>query len=147
MDFKPTIMKNLIALLLAFISIPMAAQSIEGTWQLTDSKTCFQNEMKESDTEKELEGMMGSNSKSSIAKLIIFKKDGSGQEGIFSTGKKKGSDMNSFQYKMNGQELLFTDKKSGIVTQRFVIDELTGASLKIHDAAKDCETKAFVRTK
>jgi len=146
-NFKQRNMKNLLALCLALISMPMLAQSIEGTWQLTDSKTCFQNELKESDTEKELEGMMGSNSKSSVAKLIVFKKDGSGQEGIFSTGKKKGSDMNSFQYKLAGQELLFTDKKSGMITQRFVIDELTDASLKIHDAAKDCETKAFVRTK
>ncbi len=140
-------MKNLFTLCLALISMPILAQSIEGTWQLTDSKTCFQSEMKESDTEKELEGMMGSNSKSSVAKLIVFKKDGSGQEGIFSTGKKKGSNMDSFQYKLNGSALLFTDKKSGIVTQQFVVDELTSTSLKIHDAAKDCETKAFVKVK
>ena len=140
-------MKNLFAFGLALISWPVLSQSLEGTWQLTDSKTCFQSELKESDTEKELEGMMGANTKSSVAKLIVFKKDGTGQEGIFSTGKKKGSSMNSFQYKISGQELLFTDKKSGMITQRFGIDELTETSLKIHDAKKDCETKAFVKVK
>ncbi len=140
-------MKNLVALSLALISWPALAQSLEGTWQLTDNKTCFQAEMKESETEKELEPMMGGNSQSSVAKLIVFKKDGSGQEGIFSSGKKKGSNMNSFQYKLSGQELLFTDKKSGMITQRFAIDELTDTSLKIHDAVKECESKAFVKVK
>lgn len=140
-------MKNLFALSLALISAPLLSQSLTGTWQMTDSKTCFQADMKESDTEKELESMMGSNSKSSVAKLIVFKKDGSGQEGIFSAGKKKGSAMTPFQYKLSGQELLFTDKKSGMITQRFAIDELTETSLKIHDAMKDCETKAFVKVK
>jgi hypothetical protein len=103
--------------------------------------------MKESDTEKELTPMMGGTSSSSVAKLIIFKKDGSGQEGIFSVGKKKGSEMESFQYKFSGQELNFTDKKSGMITRRFIIDELTETSLKIHDAMKDCETKEFTRVK
>src|SRR5258706_263506 len=140
-------MKTLFAFGLALIAWPLRSQSLEGTWQLTSSKTCFQTEMKESETEKELEGMMGGTSKSSIAKMIIFKKDGTGQEGIFSVGKKKGSSMEPFQYKLSGQEILFTDKKSGIVTQRFAIDELTDTSLKIHDAVKDCESKVFVRVK
>jgi hypothetical protein len=140
-------MKNLIALGLALISWPVLSQSLEGTWQLTDSKTCFDAEMKKSDTEKELEPMMGGNSNSSVAKLIIFKKNGAGQEGIFSTGKKKGSNMNNFQYKVSGQELHFVDKKSGMITQRFAIEELTETSLKIHDVVKECETKTFVRVK
>ncbi len=140
-------MKNLFAVSLALISWPVLSQSLEGTWQLTDSKTCFQAEMKESDTEKELEPMMGSNSQNSVAKLIVFKKDGSGQEGIFSTGKKKGSNMDDFHYKVSRQELQFVDKKSGMITQRFAIEELTETSLKIHDAVKECESKAFVRVK
>ena len=48
---------------------------------------------------------------------------------------------------MSGQELHFVDKKSGMITQRFVIEELTETTLKIHDAIKECETKAFVRVK
>jgi hypothetical protein len=140
-------MKNFFAFGLALIAWPVLSQSLEGTWQLTDSKTCFQSELKESDTEKELEGMMGGSSKSSVAKLVIFRKDGTGEEGVFSVGKKKGSDMTAFYYKISGQELLFTDKKSGMITQRFAIDELTEVSLKIHDAKKECETKAFARVK
>lgn len=133
--------------MLVLISSSIFAQSIQGTWQMTNSKTCFQADMKESETEKELTSMMGSNSASSVAKLIVFKKDGSGQEGIFSAGKKKGTGMESFKYTFTGQELNFTDKKSGMITRRFVIDELTATSLKIHDAMKDCETKEFVRVK
>jgi hypothetical protein len=140
-------MKTIISLALALISFTAFSQSIQGTWQMTDNKTCFQTNMKETETEKELEGMMGGNSASSVAKLIIFKKDGSGQEGIFSVGKKKGSDMNSFQYKFSGQELNFVDKKSGMITKRFIIDELTETSLKIHDAVKECETKSFTKVK
>lgn len=140
-------MKNSMAVCLALISWPVLSQSIQGTWQLTETKTCFQSEMKESDTEKELEGMMGGKSNASVAKLIVFKKDGSGQEAIFSAGKKKGSDMTNFQYKISGQELQFTDKKSGMITRRFVIDELTETSLKIHDAVKECEIKTFIKVK
>ncbi|MBS1487568.1 MAG: hypothetical protein JST43_08250 [Bacteroidetes bacterium] len=140
-------MKNVIAFILTVAAGQAWAQSVVGTWQQTDSKTCLQSQMKESDTEKELEGMMGSHAASTVAKLIVFKKDGSGQEGIFSVGKKKGSDLTPFQYKVSGQELQFVDKKSGMITQRFVIEELTENSLKIHDAMKECESKSFVRAK
>src|SRR5258708_17801604 len=134
-------MKTILSIALALISCTVFSQSIQGTWQMTDSKTCFQTNTKESDTEKELTSMMGSNSTSTVAKIITFNKDGSGKEGIFSAGKKKRSEMNSFQYKINGQEVNFTDKKSGMIIHRFVVDELTDTSLKIHDAVKDCEIK------
>ena len=140
-------MKKLIVWVVALIPMTVWSQSIEGTWQQTESKTCFQANIKESDTEKELERDMHGSSASTVAKLIIFKKDGSGQEGIFSKGKKKGVEMNSFKYKYGNQELSFLDKKSGIITYRFIVDELTATSLKIHDAVKDCETKTFTRVK
>jgi hypothetical protein len=140
-------MKKLCVFVFSLISFVSTAQSIQGTWQMTDSKTCFQTNMKESETEKELTPMMGGNSTSTVAKLIVFNKDGSGKEGIFSAGRKKGAEMESFHYKLSGQELNFTDKKSGMILRRFVIDELTETSLKIHDAVKECETKAFVRVK
>lgn len=140
-------MKTLFLFLSASISGSLFAQSIQGTWQMTNSKTCFQTEMKESETEKELTPMMGGTSASTVAKLIVFKKDGSGQEGIFSAGRKKGTEMESFKYTFSGQELNFTDKKSGMITRRFIVDELTATSLKIHDAMKDCETKEFTRAK
>jgi len=55
--------------------------------------------------------------------------------------------MTPFHYKVSGQELHFVDKKSGMITQRFAIEELTDTSLKIHDAVKECESKAFIRVK
>lgn len=140
-------MKTLFVLIFALIAMTSYSQSIQGTWQMTDSKTCFQTNMKESETEKELTPMMGGNSTSTVAKLITFNKDGSGKEGIFSVGRKKGEEMEAFRYKLSGQELNFTDKKSGVILHRFVIDELTETSLKIHDAVKECETKAFTRVK
>src|SRR5258705_10720759 len=98
------IMKKIFLFLLAIIPLGGFAQSIEGTWQQTDSKTCFQANIKESETEKELESQMRGTSASRVAKLIEFKKDGSGEEGIFSAGKKKATSKNSFKYKLNAQE-------------------------------------------
>lgn len=122
------------------------SQSLVGTWQLSDEKTCFQAEMKESDTERELRDAMGA-SRNAVARLIKFSAKGTGEEGVFSTGKKKGSGMTPFNYRMSGEELQFIDKKSGIATQRFIIDELSASTLRLHNALKDCETKTFIRVK
>jgi hypothetical protein len=139
-------MKTIVLILLLCCTISVPAQVILGTWQLTEDKTCFQSPFEKSDTEKELESSMG-NSKNAVAKIIRFDKKGTGEEGIFSKGKKKGTDNNPFQYTIVGNELQFKDKKSGIITQRFVIDELTETTLKIHNTMKDCETKNFTRIK
>ena len=92
------------------------AQTIVGTWQLTDEKSCLQRPMEKRETEKELEKDMGA-SRNSIAHIIRFDKKGSGEEGIFSTGKKKAAGMSAFNYKVNGPELLLMDIKSGIMTR------------------------------
>ena len=122
------------------------SQMLMGTWQLTEEKTCFQSEFQQSDTEKELSSAMGA-SRNAVARLIRFGEKGKGEEGIFSQGKRKGSGMNEFRYQMQGQELQFVDKKSGMITSRFIIDELTGTTLRFHNAMRDCETKTFVRVK
>jgi len=122
------------------------AQTIVGTWQLTDEKTCFQSQIEKGETEKELEKDMGS-SRNAMARLIRFDKKGSGEEGIFSSGKKKAAGMSTFNYKVNGSELLLLDIKSGIMTQQFVIDTLTQSTLTIHYLKKDCEIKTFTRIK
>jgi Lipocalin-like domain len=140
-------MKTILCLL-AVLSFGMVhAQSIVGTWQQTDKKTCFDAQIKESDTEKELLPMMGSDSQTSVAKLISFDAKGRGEEAIFSEGSKKGTSKNAFTYKVNGQQLILTDKKSGIITQQFVIDELSESTLRVHDAKQDCETRAFSKVK
>ena len=122
------------------------AQSIVGTWQQVEEKTCLTSQFEQSDTEKELLQGFGS-TQNAVAKLIKFGIKGTGEEGIFSKGKKKGSAMNGFMYQVNGQELLLLDKKSGIMTQRFIIDELSVSTLKVHNASKDCEVRSFSRIK
>ncbi len=122
------------------------AQSILGTWQVTEEKTCFAAEMTESETEKELTKAMGSN-RNAVARVITFRKNGTGEEGIFSTGKKKGEDKTDFKYRHTGADLQLLDKKSGIMTQHLVIDSLTATTLRFHLASKDCETKTLTRIK
>ena len=119
-------------------------QSLVGTWQLIDEKTCFQGEMKESSTELELKDGMGA-SRQAVTKIISFDKKGNYEEGIFSQGKKKGSYVNKYHYRLTEQELHLVDKKSGMVTQRFIIDELSISTLRFHNAVKDCEVKIFTR--
>ena len=141
-------MKYLMSLMIIFLAWTTNAQTLVGTWQLTEEKTCFQvqNQFEKSDTEKELEGAMDG-TQNSVAKLITFDKKGGGEEGIFSAGKKKGSGMNSFKWKIDGQELHFIDKKSGMITQRFILDELGASTLRIHNAMRDCEVKVFSKVK
>lgn len=138
-------MKLLLAAAIAFcFSHLTSGQSLVGTWQLVDEKTCFQSQMKESETELELKDGMGA-SRHSVAKVITFGKKGIYEEGIFSQGKKKGSDVKKFNYSIVGQELQLLDKKSGMATQRFIIDELSASTLRFHNALKDCEVKTFTR--
>jgi hypothetical protein len=138
-------MKLFLASAIAFcFSHLSSGQALIGSWQLIDEKTCFQSEMKESDTELELKSSMGA-SRHSVAQIISFNKKGTYEEGIFSQGKKKGSDINKFNYTVIGQEIQLLDKKSGMATQRFIIDELSASTLRFHNALKDCEVKTYTR--
>ena len=140
-------MKYLISATLMFAFAGVQSQSMVGTWQQVERKTCFESQLPKSETEKELEPQMGASSQSSVAKLIRFDAKGRGEEGIFTAGKKKGSSKSEFRYQVNRQELQLLDKKSGIITQRFIIDELTESSLTIHDAVKECEVRVFSKVK
>ncbi|MDZ7649641.1 MAG: hypothetical protein U5K54_22155 [Cytophagales bacterium] len=137
-------MKYLITSLLSLLVSVSFSQGLLGTWQLTDEKTCFQSEMKESDTELELKDAMGA-SRQSVVRMITFGKKGTAEEGIYSKGKKKGTDTNKFNYNVIDNELQFLDKKSGMATQRFIIDEITNTTLRIHNVLKDCEIKTYTR--
>ncbi|HRI78167.1 MAG TPA: hypothetical protein PLR06_01425 [Cyclobacteriaceae bacterium] len=121
------------------------AQSIVGTWQLTDEKTCFQSEMKESETEKELRPQMGGSSQNSVTRLFVLDTKGKGKEGVFTSGNRKGKEMAEFKYKLNGTDLMLLDSKSGIMTRQLVVEELSATTLRIHDANKDCEIKILTR--
>ncbi|HMJ69995.1 MAG TPA: hypothetical protein VK508_13915 [Cyclobacteriaceae bacterium] len=140
-------MKTLLSIILIAFAIGAKAQPIVGKWQLSEQKTCFQAEMKESETEKELSSSMGSTSNTAVARVMTLEDDGKGEEGIFSAGKKKATSKNAFRYQVSEAEFFILDKKSGLVTQRWVIDELTDTSLKMHDAVRDCETKTYIKVK
>lgn len=144
-------MKTLVSITLITIAIGAQAQSIVGKWQLSEQKTCFQSnlasgsEQKESDTEKELTAAMGSLSSTAVARVMTLEDDGKGEEGVFSAGKKKPSSKTPFRYQLSESEFYILDKKSGLITQRWIIDELTETSLKMHDAAKECEIKTYIK--
>ena len=147
-------MKYLIILGFVLSAMLVQAQTITGTWQLTEEKTCFQSSLGETmnglnttETEKELTPMMGESSASSVAKLIRFDNKGKGEEGIFNRGKRKGTAMEAFRYQIKDNELQFLDKKSGIITERYIIDELTYSTLRFHDTKKECEIKVFSKIK
>ena len=140
-------MKYLIIAAGMLLGWQVQAQSIVGTWQLTDEKTCFQSEQKESQTEKELLPQMGNTSQTSVTRLFILDAKGKGKEGVFTDGNRKGEEKREFTYKVNGQELMLLDKKSGIMTRQLIIEELSATTLRIHDSKKDCEIKIFTRIK
>ena len=132
--------------MLLTVGVVSNAQSLVGSWQVTEEKTCFDSQFTESETEKELLKDMGS-TQNSFARVIEFNKNGTGEEAIFTTGKKKGSGKTSFRYRMSGKEIQLLDKKSGIMTRQLVIDSLTTTLMKIHLASKECETKTLSRIK
>jgi len=137
----------LLSLVLFFLAVAGKAQSLVGTWQVTEEKTCFQPEFKESETEKELTKSMGGAAKTGVARVIQFNKNGTGEEGIFAAGSKKGSGKTTFKYRYVDSTLQLLDKKSHIMTQHIIVDELTATTLRIHLASKACETKTFTRIK
>ncbi|MBX7124634.1 MAG: lipocalin family protein, partial [Cyclobacteriaceae bacterium] len=130
-----------------FMAVTGWTQSISGTWQLTDEQSCLQTDMEESDTERELRGKMSSNGFSTVAKMLKLKSDGTGEEGVYSAGKKKGSGVRQFRYRVNGNELQYVDKKSGMITERYTIVEMTEGSLKLQPAGRDCGLRTFSRAR
>jgi hypothetical protein len=151
-------MKTLVAIVFVGIGSAAFGQSIVGKWQLSEQKTCFQAEMKAKDsekeddkvsaTEKELSSQMGSSSATSVAQMMILDAKGGGEDGMVMTaGKKKATTKNSFKYRVSGQEFQTLDKKSGIITSRWVIDQLTETSLTMHDAVRECEIKTYLKVK
>ncbi len=139
-------MKNLTFILVVLSFGWAKGQSVVGTWQLTEEKPCIEQQFEESETEKELLPSFGS-STHSVAKVITFDSKGRGEESIFSAGKRKGADKESFRYQVQGGELQFLDKKSGMVTERFVLDELTTATMRFHRVGRDCEVRSFIKVK
>lgn len=139
-------MRYFIISLFVLTAMTGKTQTIVGTWQLTEETPCIGQQIELSDTEKELLPGFGSSSHS-VAKIIRFDPKGKGEEGIFSSGKRKGDDKEAFRYQLSGDELQFLDKKSGMIKERFIIDELTSVKLRFHRVGKDCEMRTLARVK
>lgn len=139
-------MRYILLLCLLTASYAGQSQSLVGSWQVVEEKTCFESQIQESETEKELRKDMGS-TQNAVARVIKFYKNGTGEEGIFSTGTRKGTGMTSFRYRATDKEIQLLDKKSGIMTRQLVIDELSTTTLRIHLSGKECDTKSFSRIK
>lgn len=140
-------MRTTFLVVCGLLALSAKGQSIVGKWQLSEQKTCFEGEMKESDTEKELKGSMEATSSTAVARVLTLDDKGRAEEEIMSAGKKKSSSKEAFKYQISGSEFQVLDKKSGLVTERWVIDELSETSLKMHDAVRDCETKTYIKVK
>jgi hypothetical protein len=139
-------MKNVLILIALVLPARLLAQGLIGTWQQTGNKTCFDSPFKESDTEKELTPSMGA-TRNAIAKMVVFDEKGRAEESIASQGKRKASSKNEFRYQISDNELQYLDKKSGMITSRFIIDELTETTLRFHNAMRDCEIQIYTRVK
>ncbi|MCU0418206.1 MAG: hypothetical protein MUC38_00995 [Cyclobacteriaceae bacterium] len=124
------------------------SNALPGTWQISAEKTCFQEQVSgaDSDTEKELLPHFGA-SREGVARIIRFHENGTGEEVIFTVGKRRSDKMHAFRYRVNGNELLLLDKKSGLMTQKLIIEELSAGVLRFHLGGKDCEVKELTRIK
>lgn len=120
--------------------------SLTGTWQIAEEKTCFleQVQSEESDTEKELLQGFGQ-TRTSVARIIRFKSNGTGEESIFNTGRRRGEKLREFKYSLTGDQLLLLDKKSGLMTQKLIVEELSAGTLRFHIDGKECEIKSFTK--
>lgn len=144
---KNTILTVTLCLLTARVALAQSAP-LTGAWQISSERTCFQEQVgeAESDTEKELLSNFGA-SREGVARIIRFQENGTGEEAIFTVGKRRGEKMRAFRYRLNGNELLLLDKKSGMMTQKLIIEELSAGVLRFHLEAKDCEVKELTRIK
>lgn len=139
-------MKATITLMLSFAFCLANSQSLVGTWQITKQTNCLEIEV--SDTTKTDAALMKEfESKSTRSpKVMIFRSDNSGEEGMKTPEKKKTSNTKKFLYKYDGSVIYILDKKSHLITNSLIVDTLTSDSLVYHTNGKNCETVILVRT-
>jgi len=133
---------------LFFLSVScLSAQSLQGTWQVVKQSNCMGNELGDpSETEEELLESMSSLS-GNAPKTITFNTDGSGEENWRSRGKKKSSSKEKFLYRYTDEALYLLDKKSRLITDTFLVEELTTTSLKMFNKDRACERLELVRVR
>jgi hypothetical protein len=121
------------------------SQPIVGTWQVAKQSNCMSDELGDpSDTEKEMLEAMSS--KAGYTPMTIrFNADGSGEENWKVLGRKKSASREKFLYRHDDIFLYFLDRRSRIITDTFIVEELTPSTLVIFNKARNCERSELIR--
>lgn len=140
-------MKWLMVFLLMLGAYVPFAQSLTGTWQVVKESNCLGEEFGEpSETEAELlESMSSLGTKT--PKTIQFNADGTGEENWRTRKKKKPASREKFLYRHSDEMIYLLDKKSRLITDAFIVEELTSASLIMFNKDRNCERLELVRVK
>lgn len=120
-------------------------QSLTGTWQVVKSGNCMGDEFSDTtETEDELLESMASKS-TTTPKTIRFNADNSGEENWRTIGKRKASSREKFLYRYSDGSIYFLDKKSRIITDTFIVEELTYSTLIMFNKSRSCERLELTR--
>ena len=138
-------MKSALVLICGLLVAGVHAQGIVGTWQIMKQSNCMSDEMDElSDTEEELLEAMSSKS-DHTPMTLKFNADGTGEENWKVVGRKKSAGREKFLYRRDDTLLYFLDKKSRLITDTFIVEELTPSTLVIFNKVRNCERAELIR--
>jgi hypothetical protein len=140
-------MKSPLVLVLLLVCGISNAQGIVGRWQLVKESTCIENELDaNSAEEQELISEMKSLS-GAAPQTLEFKDNNSAVESTKIINRRKSYNSNALLYKYTGDALHILDKKSRIIIESFVVEQLSADSLIISNSSRACETRIFVKIK
>lgn len=123
------------------------AQEIVGKWQLVKQSTCIEDELDANSPEEEeiiseMKSMSGA-----APQTIEFKENNSAVENTKIIDRKKSYNSNAMMYKFTGDALHILDKKSRMIIDSFIVEQLSADSLIISNSERACETRVFVKIK
>jgi len=131
--------KVLVGLMIMMISSTFA-QTLTGTWQVIKESNCMGDEFNNNPSEAEEELLKSMSFMSGgTPKTIQFNADGSGEENWRKKGKKKPSSKEKFLYRISDGIIYFLDKKSRLITNTYIIEQLTESQLLMFNKERSCE--------
>jgi hypothetical protein len=140
-------MKISLMLALLLVCSFSRAQEIVGKWQLVKQSTCIEDELDANSPEEEeiiseMKSMSGA-----APQTIEFKENNSAVENTKIIDRKKSYNSNAMMYKFTGDALHILDKKSRMIIDSFIVEQLSADSLIISNSERACETRVFVKIK
>lgn len=140
-------MKILSMLMLLLVCSVGYAQEIIGKWQLVKESTCTEDELDansadEEEIVREMKTMSGA-----TPQTIEFKENNSAVESTKIIDRRKSYNSNAMAYKFTGEALHILDKKSRMIIDSFIVEQLSADSLIISNSERACETRVFVKIK